>query len=367
MAMCPMPSLLDELVSLARWAPSGDNTQPWRFALHPPDRLTVFGHDTRHDCVYDLRGEATQLSLGALLCTFEIAATSLGHRVTWQRQAAAPENMPRFDLQLHPAPGVQADPLADSIRRRSVQRRPMHTTPLLQEQMVRLEAAAGPGFRLIWLTSAQQRWAAARLLFANAGLRLSLPEAYPVHKRIIQWNSRESEDRIPDQALGASWATLQLMRFGLASWKRVNFFNRWLAGTWIPRIELDLIPAMRCAAHYLLVADHEPTGIDDFVAAGRAVQRVWLTATAEGLWQQPEMTPLIFARYARRNIKFTADNGLAQQASQLAAALQGLAGDSAPQAVWMGRLGSGPTPVARSTRLSLSALAVDQKNQVPTS
>jgi len=350
-----MPQLLQEIVDLARWAPSGDNTQPWRFVLLPPDRLELHGHDTRADCVYDLEGEASQLSLGALLCNLDLAASCHGLALAWQRRPQSPVERPVFDLQFTPA-GRTPDPLAAHIRRRSVQRRAMHTRPLTAAQVARLEAAAGPRHRIVWLASGAQRWAAARLLFANAGLRLTLPEAYAVHSRIIAWDSQESVDRIPDQALGASWPTRQLMRFALASWQRVHFLNRFLAGTWVPRLELDLVPALACAAHFVLVADHEPDGIDDFLAAGQAVQRVWLAATADGLWQQPEMTPLIFARYARRQVRFTADQGLAVRAASLAAGLQRLIGPQAPRAVWMGRLGIGPAPVARSTRLPLSTL-----------
>lgn len=361
-----MTSILHQLVDLARWAPSGDNTQPWRFELLPPDRLVVHGHDTRDDCVYDLQGEASQLSLGALLCNLELAASCHGMALSWQRRLQAPVERPVFDVQIS-ASSCAPDPLAAHIRQRSVQRRAMRMQALSPAQIARLEAAAGPQHRICWLASWPQRRAAARLLFANAGLRLTLPEAFPVHQRIIAWDSRESEDRIPDQALGASWLTRKLMRFGLASWARVDFFNRYLAGTWMPRIELDLVPALACAAHYVLLAEREPASIDDFVAAGQAVQRVWLTATAEGLWQQPEMTPLIFARYARQGTRFTADAALAARAAQLGDGLRNLVGDAAPQAVWMGRLGRGPAPMARSTRLPLSVLILDQKNQVPTS
>lgn len=350
-----MPTVLEQIVDLARWAPSGDNTQPWRFTLLEPDRIVLHGHDTRTDCVYDLEGDASQLSLGALICNLDLAASCHGLSMQWHRRADAPVQRPVFDIRFV-ATARAPDPLAAQILRRSVQRRPMHTTPLADETRLRLQTAAGAGWRIAWFTSFAQRWAVARLLFANAGLRLTLPEAYEVHRRIIAWDSCESEDRIPDLALGASWPTRQLMRFGLQSWKRVHFFNRYLAGTWMPRIELDLVPALACAGHHVLLAPREPQGIDDFIAAGQAVQRIWLTATAEGLWQQPEMTPLIFSRYARRGVPFTADAALVQRAVQLSAGLQALVGADAPTAVWMGRLGHGPSPVARSTRLGLPAL-----------
>jgi len=347
--------VLEALIEQARWAPSGDNTQPWRFQLHPPDRIVLLGHDTRHECVYDLAGEASQLSIGALLCTLDLAASKFGMRMRCRRRLDAPSASPTFDLQFVVA-DRPPDPLLGSIQRRSVQRRPMSTRPLTTAQVLRLEEAAGPDHFLRWFHTSGERFAIARLVFTSADLRLRLPEGYAVHRRVIAWDSSSSPDRIPDMALGASWPTRQLMRFGLQSWARVHFFNRFLAGTLVPRLEMDFVPALACATHMVLVAQRAPQGIDDFIAAGQAVQRVWLTATDEGLWQQPEMTPLIFARYARTRQPFTTMPDGMQRAMALAQRLDELLGADAGRAMWMGRLGCGPAPTARSTRLPLSKL-----------
>jgi hypothetical protein len=284
------------------------------------------------------------------------------------RRQDLPDHKPTFDLRFTDT-GLGRDPLADFIRQRSVQRRPMRLRALSVTERSALEAAVGAPFRICWMEGFRGRLRAASLLFRNAKLRLTLPEAFEVHQRIIAWDATESTDRIPDQALGASPVTLKLMRLGLGSWQRVHFANRFLAGTWVPRIELDFIPSLACAAHFAILAPREPAGVDDMIAAGKAVQRFWLTATQLELWQQPEMTPLIFARYARRGVRFTRQAGLLDQARQLASRLDRLLGDGSHNAIWMGRLGAGPAPTARSTRLPLAQLLTEsgsaQKYQVP--
>jgi hypothetical protein len=55
---------LEQILDLARWAPSGDNTQPWRFVIEADNRVAVHGRDTRDHCVYDLDGHASQVALG---------------------------------------------------------------------------------------------------------------------------------------------------------------------------------------------------------------------------------------------------------------------------------------------------------------
>jgi len=149
---------------------------------------------------------------------------------------------------------------------------------------------------------------------------------------------------------------LRLMKHVMVSWDRVRFFNRYLAGTWVPRILMDLIPSLACGAHLVIRAHHNPNGVDDFVAAGRAVQRFWLTATHLGLWQQPEMTPLIFSRYGRRSVSFSRDKRFERMAAQLDGQLADLLGAHHDRSVWMARIGAGQGPRARSTRMPLDAL-----------
>ena len=348
-------TIIEMILDEARWAPSGDNTQPWRFELLGPQHVVVHGHDTREHCVYDLAGEASQVSLGALLETIRIAASVHGWSTQITRRVSAPAERPTFDVYF--ANSAEAiDPLAPNIRIRSVQRRGLSTRPLTPLEKRELQSAVGPAHRIAWFEGASARWRCARLMFRNAHLRLTMPEAYEVHRDVIEWNARVSVDRVPDQALGADALSLVLMRAGMKSWQRVNFANRYLAGTWLPRIQLDLVPSMACAAHFVIVADQPPSGVDDFVAAGRAVQRCWLAATRLHLWQQPEMTPLIFARYFRTGVTFTKTPEIQARAAGLESRLRELLGGDAERAVWMGRIGAGRAPHARSTRRSLADL-----------
>ena len=119
---------------------------------------------------------------------------------------------------------------------------------------------------------------------------------------------------------------------------------------------MDFIPSLACGAHFIIKAQQQPASIDDFVAAGRAVQRCWLTATQLGLFQQPELTPLIFGSYVRHGVKFTAQPALEAQAQTLEVRARRSISADLECAVWMGRIGIGTTPNARSLRRSLQQL-----------
>jgi hypothetical protein len=349
-------AVMEQILDLARWAPSGDNSQPWRFEIVNEHHVVIHGFDTRDHCVYDLDGRPSQIALGALLETVAIAASRHGLRTLIQRRMVLPETTPTFDIFFESDLHLQADPLIPFIVKRSVQRRPMRTRPLTSEEKQALETAAGDAYRIIWIEGFGNKWRTARLMFANAKLRLTIPEAYEVHRTIIEWNARFSEDRVPDQALGLDPMTLRLMHWVMQSWKRVAFFNTFLAGTWAPRIQMDLIPGMACAAHFAIVAHKAPETIEDYVAAGRAVQRFWLTATSLGLQLQPEMTPLIFGRYTREERRFSRSASAWLQAQELAGQLKKVLANDTSQAVFLGRLGHGTSPWARSLRMSAKRL-----------
>ena len=350
------PTVIEQILDLARWAPSGDNTQPWRFEIVDDRNIVVHGFDTRDHCVYDLDGRPSQISLGALLETISIAATEHGMLAIITRRVEPLETKLTFDIRFVSNSSIQPDPLIPYIQQRSVQRRPMRSRPLTMYEKQTLEASVGASYRILWLEGFNVRLQTARLMFNNAKLRLTMPEAYLVHRDIIQWNSRYSEDRVPDQALGIDPLTARLMRFVMKSWQRVEFFNTFLAGTWAPRIQMDFIPSLACAAHFVIKAQQEPKSIDDYIATGRAVQRFWLTLTQLGLYMQPEMTPLIFLSYIRKEIQFTKLEKVQREARKLESQVKKIIGTDSLDAVFIGRLGAGPAPTARSTRLSLGQL-----------
>jgi hypothetical protein len=77
-----------------------------------PRHVVVHGFDTRSHCVYDLDGHPSQLSLGALLESMALAASSHGLRMEARRRADMPDTLPTFDVHFVDSPGLAPDPLA---------------------------------------------------------------------------------------------------------------------------------------------------------------------------------------------------------------------------------------------------------------
>ena len=346
--MKPIARILD----LARWAPSGDNTQPWRFEIVSDDHVVVHAFDTRDHCVYDLDGHPSQLSVGALLETMRIAASGFGLETRHVRRLDSPEDRPVIDVRFAADPSVTSSELIPFIQTRRVQRRALRARAILPSEKARLEKSLPAGYRLLWIEGGQ-RWPIARLLFSSAKIRLIAREAFEVHSRVIEWNASFSADRIPDRAVGLDPLTTRLMAWAMQDWRRVSFLNTFLGGTIVPRLQLDFLPALACGAHVVISAPREPRQIDDFIAAGATVQRFWLTTTQLGLQHQPEITPLIFSRYVREGVRFTRNGKAWRIATRLERRLGEIIGpELLRQAVWMGRVGAGQPAGARSLRLS---------------
>lgn len=350
-------AVLTQILKLARWAPSGDNQQPWAFEIAGDHCIKIHGFDTRDHILYDYLGRASHIAHGALLETLRIAATRFALRATWELSSSGDDRNPIYTVTLVPDPGLAPDPLVDFIEERTVQRRPMKTTPLTSTQRQALLEAVGKDFTVQLFEQASERLSVAKLLWSSAKIRLTCPEAYQVHMDAIEWRASTSKDRIPDQAVGVDPVTARLMEWVMKSWNRVEFFNRFLLGTVAPRIQLDLLPPLFCAAHVLIQPKSAPVQLTDWVNAGVAVQRVWLTATRLGLHLQPQMTPVIFRWYARDGCHFSAKPELFQQALKVSDSIEGFANATqSDHFAFFARIGISQPPKSRSTRKDLVAL-----------
>lgn len=352
---------IHEVLQLATWAPSGDNEQPWRFHIDSATCATVHLANAGNAAIYDYRGRASWIALGVLLETAAVAATASGYRLHWEWLSACAGQAPRAGLriELSPEEGIERDPLIAAIKTRSVQRRALSSKPLSasHRRILEAEAAKVAGFEIVWMGSFAERLRMAQMLWQNARVRLTAPEAYATHCKAIEWRSRFSADRIPDQAIGLDAMTLMIMRWAMRSWDRVDFMNRYGGGTLMPRLQLDWWPAMRCAAHFVLLSPGTPQSDTDYVNAGRSVQRLWLAAEQLGVRLQPEFTPLVFDWYVREGATVSQVPKVQAQAQSLSRRLRTMWPDAmVDRAVFMGRVGYGPAAASRSLRQNLQSL-----------
>jgi len=348
-----------EILNRARWAPSGDNAQPWRFTILDAETVLV---RIRHDPgnVYEYRnGEPTWLAVGMLIETMRIAATG------WQRGMlceAGPPGVPdSLTVRFPPNAGVDADPLLSFVTLRSVDRRPYRRRRLTGAETGALEACLAGGLRLEWHVGLRDRWRLARLAAAATAIRLRCPEAFTVHRRIIDWEHAQSPGGIPARAAGLSGLTVPLMRWAMRRWERTRWLNR-LGGTLTAAWQMDYRPGLGSAAFFVVCRPPGAAGsastAAELIEIGRGLQRFWLTAARLGLAMQPTLAILAFAHYGERRIAFSTAPGLAGKAERLAKSWGEAVGVAAEEVVFVGRIGEPypRLPTHRSSRHPLSEL-----------
>lgn len=368
-AGAPLESPLLRILDLARWAPSGDNTQPWRFEITGEESMTLHLFDDSVEDIYDYDGgRPTLLSGGILLETMRIAASKEG-RMLWWKYEGSTEHHHRITVELRRAPNVTEKALLASIRERSVDRRPYRTTALTPTQKEIFESALGDDLEIVWLENTAERLRMAALNGRATDIRLRIPETFPIHRRVIDWERARSPDKIPAGAIGLDALTLRIMRWALVDQRRMARMNNLPGGTFAARLQMDYLPGWRSGAHFILKLKDLPDYATSpqerrqaFLNAGQHIQRFWLTATDLGLVLQPSVATLIFAHYGLHAPGFTRDGAMAAKAGRLACDLEQIAGGPVDRLVFSGRLGRPAKPggsMPRSVRRPLADLLFD--------
>lgn len=346
---------LSTILDLAKWSPSGDNSQPWQFQITGDCEFTLHFHN--EDSTYDFAGKPSIMTIGFFIENFRIAASALGYRADYTYESVGPKTH-KVHFKITKDALVKESPLSAFIKIRSVNRFPYKMRPLTQKQKSMLENSLGSQFKIHWFESFSQRLAISRLNALSTQIRLSIKETYKTHKHMMDFKNDFSPDKVPIKAAGISSPTQKLLEFSIQSWQRVDFMNKFLGGAIVPQLEMDFLPGVFCAAHYIIEwkNPNDANNTQTLVSTGEALQRFWLQLTQLGLVMQPAVATVAFAYYGKNKISFTTNSGMQKRADTLALKLEKIV--PVNNIAFMGRVGIPPTtlPIPRSVRKNLSEL-----------
>jgi molybdopterin/thiamine biosynthesis adenylyltransferase len=357
-------SPIERVLDQARWAPSGDNGQPWRFSILDGNSARIHVTDESEHDVYDRDGEFSLVSAGCLLENVRLAAADEGRDLDWQyRRTGAHEHEITVELALRDT--VEQSDLIRFIRARATDRFPYRMTPLSKTQKRALEGCLDGALRLTWFETLEERLRISLLNAVATDIRLRCPEAHAVHQRVIDFERLYSPTGIPSRATGLDPLTLRIMRWAMKDFSKIERLNS-LMGTGGAQLQMDLLPGLMCGAHFMF-SFQTPSHIGDRAAAmmraGQSIQRFWLEATRLGLSIQPGNAPLIFGTYGERNSPFTKSEALRTQARELAKRVRNASGGMEPSAlIFAGRIGipRGFKATSRSIRRPLEELVLER-------
>jgi len=298
------------LIGYGALAPSGGNCQPWRFVLRRGRILCV--HDiarSRSGRMLDFEHSATHLAFGALARNIELAADAMGRHV-----AIAPfpdEASLGGDLGgdggeriVCAVEAVAASPhppsrLARFMAERVTNRRIGQAMPLERAHRAELlEAARRAGARLQIIEQEDARNALGAIIGEGDRIRCLSPSMHREMMSEIRWTRAEALARRD----GIDVATLELGPADLVGLRLVSNAQVMKLVKEIGAGKGLELPARKAISGSSTVALLTTQGTDcgAFFSGGRALQDVWLTASANRLALQP-MTALLymFARLER--------------------------------------------------------------------
>ena len=195
--------------------------------------------------------------------------------------------------------GGQPDPLAREMSRRCTCRKMYSTRRVVEASLDALtKAAESPRTRMDWVVDRPGIRTVARLITISDRVRF---EYEPFHNEVFR-QLRFSAEEVERTRDGLDIRTLELppgtgavLRF-LRPWKRMQWLHRLGFGSLLTMP--SAVSVLRSGAIGVLSVA-EPT-VAEIVQGGRAMQRMWLATTAEGLAIQPLGSLSVFVAHVEQ-------------------------------------------------------------------
>jgi nitroreductase len=284
-------------VQNATLAPSGGNVQPWHF-YWGDERLWVTHDPGRSRNLLDGSFHATYLALGAAVENVVIAAAQRGLATDVETFPRADDATVAAELRFGPVQETEHPALADLARlmplvaERQTNRKLGPRVPLTDEEAAALLAAAAErGGSLELCTDPVGLEEVGRIIGVSDRVRMLCPGTHRELVGELRWTGEEAE-RTRD---GVTLTSLELSpggEVGVTLMTRpdvAGFLRELVGGKRLEEAAWDSVAAASAMGLLSLDSDSRET----WIAGGRAMQRMWLEATALGLAMQP-MTVVLY-------------------------------------------------------------------------
>lgn len=294
---------IEDIMSMARYAPSGDNLQPWRFEWDGVSLLTLWcdhPSDIPEEPYYFRSG--THMGLGGIVEHVVIASAHFGYHaaVNFNEKfhTKHDQRVATITITQHTAkevPSGDIEKLFDAIPKRTTDRRPYATESIDQHAQQALHAAVSyHGAKLVLIQGAENILACTQVIALH-------DEVFWYHP-VLRNNT--TRNMISDRNLSHKKTGMPVSTLGIGFLKYVVRQSFWFA----ERFPFLLITNAMIAKYTeywnmkhsgaigFIIFPHDGhqkvyadtwLGVDRCIA-GQAMARLWLMATACGLSLQPQ-------------------------------------------------------------------------------
>jgi nitroreductase len=270
---------LEKILVTAVYAPSGDNSQPWRFVVKD-NLIKIFSLPEKDNPIFNYRNRGTLVAHGALIENIVIAVKEYGYG-NEVKVFPDPQNLNHTaDIILQKDSQLAKDPLYKFIRERTTNRKFYKKINLSDSQ--KRELFDTP--QIQWTEEETNKSQLGIAVAANEIVMLEHKELHDFFYNDIRW-TRKSERA---QKMGLYLHTMELAFPQLVIFKLLQY---WPAAKILNKIGIAKFIASQNAKLYssasaiaiIAVSDKD----EEFVTAGRIMQRLWLKAAGLGLAVHP--------------------------------------------------------------------------------
>ena len=287
----PKP-VCDYILQAAVHAPSGDNCQPWRFRVKE-NRISLYLRPEVDQSLFNVKQYASLIACGAAVENMHLAATRYGFDGRIESFPCPKEPLHIADIDFKAAARAE-DPLQRYIPERHTNRTAFDGRAIEPTILAAMAAPSPsiPGVELEWITDRERRQQVAHLVWQADRIRLENQQLHAHFMRMVRFSLDRAWDRrdgLPLSNLEAGPGGNLFLRL-TRSWPVMKTCNHLGASRMIARLSYRGI-LQASAVGLLKCRDHEPAG---FLEGGRALQRIWLTATRAGIDFQPMTAITLF-------------------------------------------------------------------------
>lgn len=294
-------NIIYQILDIARWAPSGDNTQPWRFKILSKDQFLVIFHEPFQDNFYDIDHNFSYISMGCLVESIRLAANKFNKTMDWEIDETA--KVLTIKINLQDTDKNTNNELADYITVRSVNRDPYLKEDIPKHIFDTIQKELDEGYKLRIVTDQPSKKKIIKLNMLSSQIRMLSKDAHEVHKKIISFDQGNVPFGISYMNLGLSQSTLKFMKIFFNKWKLSYFLNRYLLGATLASYETEYIPGVNSSGFWILESTKslDEMGAKEFIETGMQIQRIWLFLTKENIATQPCFSGILTSYHFRNH------------------------------------------------------------------
>ncbi len=349
-----MEKHIHQILENANLAPSGENSQPWRFVIQG-NAIYQYNLPERDQSLYNWAQRGSLAAHGAALENMHITAAHLGYRL--DTRLFPDQNDRSLVAIIEPVrESPREEALYPFIAKRVSNRKPYAPRPLSEVERTELYTLqhAIPGVTFTFTEDPQKIKMLGYVGSVNEYVMLQNRMLHQFFFNHINWNKKEDEEK----HLGFYIKTLELSPPAEAMFKLIR---HWSVMRMVNKIGFAKMVAKQNAQIYstssaMGIITIPAIGEINYLTAGRLLERVWLTVAKCGLSLQPLTGVLFFMlkikageteSFSSEHIKIIEDAyNKVRDAFNLTSETVAL----------MFRIGYGGEPSARSSRIPLEKI-----------